>query len=69
MQNMFMGYYGCESGCCGYRFYVYDDRDELIDEQFEFIHPDTIEELVAVIKETYPNIPVRLDLCEVVTWC
>ncbi len=52
------GFYGCESGCCGYR--LSNDSDNR--ERFEFEHPDatTDEALIVYARQTWPDL-VRND--------
>lgn len=33
-------YYGCDSGCCGHTAMVMDEKDSMVDSEFEFAHMD-----------------------------
>ncbi len=42
--TVYHGFYGCDSGCCGTRFDIYENKDNQIDSVFSFSHAETLEE-------------------------
>lgn len=59
--------YGCDTGCCGHRIYLYDENSQEVDSAFEFDHPwsdQTKEEFCRdLAEEHFPGIPLRLEDC------
>jgi hypothetical protein len=57
-------YYGCDSGCCGHRFYVADADGRVLSERFEFTHDEEAVRENAEAMAHHWGVPVRADKCE-----
>jgi hypothetical protein len=61
-------YYGCDSGCCGHNVILCDKDDNELDREWMFSHPYGEDHSVYaknLCKKYWPNVEVRLDLCEI----
>lgn len=63
-------FYGCGSGCCGHRVYLYDENGHNVDRSgFHFGHPWSSEAKEEFCKdlaeESFPGIPLRLEECDI----
>jgi hypothetical protein len=60
---------GCSCGCCGHRAYLCDEQGIFIEStEIEFQHPygeDHDEWAKSFCLFIWPNIPVRLEMCDV----
>lgn len=44
-------YYGCDSGCCGYKLVLYDKDGGEVYEKFYFSHPDNDDDAIDLLLE------------------
>ena len=55
------GWYGCDTGCCGTVFELWDDDGKMIDRTFQFDHYDTEAEAIAEAKTLYDAIEFEVN--------
>ena len=62
------GFYGCDTGCCGHRFYAIDDKGERREiGDFDFMHDNVMEQL-ATYAAKY-RVPINELECQVKPDC
>jgi hypothetical protein len=61
-------YYGCDTGCCGYRFVVEDGKGKVLYNAFSFWHGDKAE-LDAEAARIAAALEIEIGTCEYVENC
>ena len=66
-------YYGCDTGCCGYRACLCDTEGRVVADEFNFYHPkdekhfhEYVEDFV---RQFWCSIPIDFEKCEYSEYC